>query len=149
MASVLNLVSSAALCLTLSMATLLALVIAAIKSSLLSSPLYNSVIFLSFDSRSDRILPRLTEESTSNSLALDSSSFNLLDLVFLNYKSFYFSIPSLLISSFNLSIIFSYVAISYCALSISCFKIFSLFSPSANCSQSVVLLVSCYLRLSI
>jgi len=100
-------------------------------------------------SSNPRILFKLTLERTSNSLAFDSSSSRRLLLVFLYYNSFCFSLPSFLMSSFNLSIIFSWVAISCWARSISCLSIFSRFSDSASCSQSVVLEVSYYLRLSI
>jgi len=107
------------------------------------------VIFLSLDSSNWSILPRLTLLSTSNSLAFVSSSSSLLLFVFLYWRSFCFSLPSYLMSSFSLSIIFSWVAISCWALSISCFKIFSLFSPSASCSQRVVFEVNCCFKLSI
>lgn len=149
MASIFTLVSWAALLLTACISISLILLIAASNSFMLSSFEDIDSIFFSFDSSKLRILLKFTLDNTSNSRALVSSSSNRFDLVFLYWSSFYFSLPSFLISSLNLSIIFSWVAISCWALSISYLRIFSRFSPSASCSHRVVLEVSCCLRLSI
>ena len=148
-ASILTLVSWPALLLTACISISLILLIAASNSFMWSSFDDIDSIFFSFDSSKLRILLRLTLDNTSNSLAFVSSSSSRFDFVFLYWSNFCFSRPSFLISSLNLSMIFSWVAISYYALSISCLRIFSRFSPSASCSHKVVLEVSYYLRLSI
>lgn len=88
-------------------------------------------------------------DMTSNSLALFSNSSSLLALVDLYYSSFSFSALSFFNSSFSLSIIFSWVAISYWDLISSCFKMFSLLSLSPSYSQRQALDVSWDFRLSI